>query len=479
MSAIFVYVAYDPNDTAEKDELLIHLNAVRDLTAWTDDQIEAGADRRAALLEAINRAEIALLLVTANFLASKPIRDEVLPRLLERQRCQELWLLPVIAKSCVWQAVDWLAELDVRPHSRRPVWSDGGSHAAEDLSEIVAEIVARVRGQPSPQPRLEPPTAPLSSTPPTAGRQIGGLALSNIQDSPITIGNMSATVQASGDVVAGDKQEIHHHYYGPSPAPATAEKARRPFEPALVEIPAGPFIMGTDEGQPYEKPAHTIILPAYQIGLYPVTNWEFAAFIEATGKVVPSLGWPGQRPAPKQAELPVTGVSWYLALAYCAWLSEQTGRAYALPTEAEWEKAARGTDGRRYPWGNDWQAERANADPARLTPVNRYPVQSIYGCYDLVGNGREWTCSLWGSQPHQPEARFGYPQTADQSDLAWDLEHPRHNLAANSQMRRVYRGGTGLAPDQPRCSLRQANLPETKRDLNRHGLRVVRREAKR
>ncbi len=295
----------------------------------------------------------------------------------------------------------------------------------------------------------------------------------------LTIGDIGGDVRDS--IIASGDVHVVIHNYPPPPAPidtemGTSATPRLPFEPETSLIPAGPFTMGSDEGQPYERPAHTVTLPAYQIGLYPVTNREFAAFIEATGKVIPSLGWPGQRPTPEQAELPVTGVNWYLALDYCAWLSEQSGRAYTLPTEAEWEKAARGTDGRRYPWGNDWQERRANADPARITPVNHFPAQSVYGCYDLVGNGREWTCSLWGSPPRQPEVRFGYPQTAGQNDLAWRLDHPRHNLAANSQVRRVYRGGTGSTPDQLACTLRRANLPETKLDLNRHGLRVVRRE---
>ncbi len=257
------------------------------------------------------------------------------------------------------------------------------------------------------------------------------------------------------------------------PAEEEAEPAQAglPCEPKTVLIPAGPFTMGSDTGEPYEGPAHTVTLPDYRIGLYPVSNWEFAAFIEATGRVVPSLGWPGQRPAPEQETLPVTGVTWYLALDYCAWLSKQSGRAYALPTEAEWEKAARGPDGRRYPWGDTWQEGRAHADPTRLAPVNCYPPQSVYGCCDLVGNGREWTCSLWGSHPRQPEARYGYPQTA------WRPDDPRHNPAANSQVRRVYRGGTGPTPDYLRCTLRRANLPDTRLDLHHHGLRLVRREA--
>ncbi len=253
-------------------------------------------------------------------------------------------------------------------------------------------------------------------------------------------------------------------------------KPRLSYEPKTVLIPAGPFLLGSDEGQANQAPRHQVDLPAFEIGRYPVTVKEFATFIEDTGQVVPSLGWPGQKPAEAQEKLPVTGVTWYLALAYCTWLSQKTGRTYALPTEAEWEKAARGPDGYRYPWGDEWLEGRCNADPGQIKPVDAYAPQSIYGGYDIVGNAREWTCSLWGSQPRRPETRFAYPQTHDQIDQTWRPDSPRHNLTANSQMRRIYRGGAGSTPDQLRCTIRKANMPETRLDLHRHGLRVVRRE---
>lgn len=306
--------------------------------------------------------------------------------------------------------------------------------------------------------------------------KIGGAEFKDIKDSNVNIGNVDARVTAGGDIVGGDKTEIHHHYYGALQSERAEEVPAQHFEPEMVLIAAGPFTMGTDEAQPYEKPAHTVTLPDYWMSVYPVTNREFAAFIEATGKVVPSLGWPGQRPAPEQEFLPVTGVAWYLALEYCTWLTQESGRNYALPTEAEWEKAARGFDGHNYPWGDTWQEERANNDSTQLTPVNHYPSQSIYGCYDLVGNAREWTCSLWGSQPRRPEARFAYPQTLEQINQTWRPNSPRHNLGANSQVRRVYRGGTGPTAEHLRCTLRRANMPDTRLDLSRHGLRVVRRE---
>jgi formylglycine-generating enzyme required for sulfatase activity len=302
--------------------------------------------------------------------------------------------------------------------------------------------------------------------------KIGGAEFKNIENSNLTIGNLDASVTAGGDIVGGDKV-THIHYHGASPESDRSEKPRQPFEPETVLIPAGPFTLGLEDGQEYEGPPHTVYLPDYKIGIYPVTNQEFAAFIEVSGKVVPSLGWPGQKPAEAQKKLPVTGVSWYLALDYCAWLREQTGRAYMLPTEAEWEKAARGPEGQRYPWGDNWQEGRCNASLEQITPVDAYPPQSLSGCYDLVGNLREWTCSLWGSKPRRPDPEFYYRPTENQGRQTWAYHSPRHNLQAGSQTRRIYRGGARLNPAQMQCASRQANMPDTKLDLDRHGFRVV------
>ncbi|MDM8530004.1 SUMF1/EgtB/PvdO family nonheme iron enzyme [Anaerolineales bacterium HSG25] len=224
---------------------------------------------------------------------------------------------------------------------------------------------------------------------------------------------------------------------------------RKPFEPETIYIPAGSFLMGSDRKQ--------VELPAYRIGRYPVTNVEFAAFIAATGDVITSLRWPGQKPAPEQNMLPVTGINWYLAVKYCQWLSEQTGRAYSLPSETQWEKAAAGTKGLSYPWGETWQENRANPNPNQITAVNLYDAQNEYGCYDLVGNLREWTTSLWGTNPREPEPEYD----------------GRNDLTVNSQVRRIYRGGATNTPNTMTCQIRQAAMPKTNFRLNQHGLRVV------
>ncbi len=125
----------------------------------------------------------------------------------------------------------------------------------------------------------------------------------------------------------------------------------------MVPIPAGTFLMGEGEGQ------HKVHLDAFRIGKYPVTNGQYAEFVAATGYEPPSH-WRGKKPLPEVLNHPVTYVSWHDARAYCAWLSELRGEEVRLPTEAEWEKAARGTDGRRYPWGD-------GADPIARTIATR------------------------------------------------------------------------------------------------------------
>lgn len=205
---------------------------------------------------------------------------------------------------------------------------------------------------------------------------------------------------------------------------------RLPFEPETVYIPAGPFIMGTDEGRAYEGPAHEVELPAYRIGNYPVTQGEFAAFIQYTGQVIPALGWPGMQPAAGEEHQPVTGVTWYQAVDYCQWLADKTGRPYRLPTEAEWEKAAQ-----------------------REAEVKQ-----------LIGHVREWTCSLWGNHPRQPDTAYRYPTTT----ADWTEQNPRNDLQANSQLRRIYRGGEGSE-----ATTRRGNLPDTKFNLPKHSFRVI------
>ncbi|CAG0998566.1 partial Hercynine oxygenase, partial [Gammaproteobacteria bacterium] len=193
-----------------------------------------------------------------------------------------------------------------------------------------------------------------------------------------------------------------------------------------------------------ETPQHGVDLPAYAIGRYPVTNAEFKRFIDDGGYVTheywTDAGWRQKESEnwkiPRfwndttwnDASQPVVGVSWYEAVAYCRWLSKKAGKAYRLPTEAEWEKAARGTDGRRYPWGNQWNKTKCNnieSGSAATMPVGQFSPQgdSPYGVGDMVGQVWEWCSTRYGGIEAQPQ--FLYPYRFDDEREDYDGDDTR------------------------------------------------------
>ena len=153
-----------------------------------------------------------------------------------------------------------------------------------------------------------------------------------------------------------------------------------------VTVPAGEFLMGSSDSND-EKPIHQVYLSAYQIARHPVTNAQYEVFVKATSHEVPSHWEGGKIPTGKENH-PVVNVTWKDAQSFCAWAG---GR---LPTEAEWEKAARSTDGRKYPWGNEpptMELCNFNNNVGDTTPVGQYPKgASPYGVMDMAGNVWEW-----------------------------------------------------------------------------------------
>jgi formylglycine-generating enzyme required for sulfatase activity len=160
----------------------------------------------------------------------------------------------------------------------------------------------------------------------------------------------------------------------------------------LLRVPAGEFWMGKPDvdrdGEENETPYHKVYLDAYYIGRCEVTNAQFARFVKTTGYRAGG-NWKKNYNS-SLGEHPVAGVSWNDAVAYCKWAGLR------LPTEAEWEKAARGTKWRKYPWGNEYYGSgRHNGDPGGTTPVGSFPDgSSPYGCLDMAGNVWEW-CADW------------------------------------------------------------------------------------
>ncbi|MCS6775882.1 MAG: SUMF1/EgtB/PvdO family nonheme iron enzyme [Chloroherpetonaceae bacterium] len=170
----------------------------------------------------------------------------------------------------------------------------------------------------------------------------------------------------------------------------------------MVRIEAGPFRMGTNTGgEPDERPGRQVYLPAFWIDVHEVTNGQYRRFCEATGHRPPPHWNNGTFP-PGQEDWPVVYVTWEDAAAYAKWAGKR------LPTEAEWEKAARGTDGRDYPWGNTFDPRHAALEEARFGKVGRFPSgASPYGCLDMAGNVWEWTADWYDAYPGAPR----YPVT--------------------------------------------------------------------
>ena len=229
-------------------------------------------------------------------------------------------------------------------------------------------------------------------------------------------------------------------------------------------VPAGEFLMGNtkqtdDMAYDDEAPQHHLFVDGFQISKYPITNEQYQVFVEDGGyterwrKCWTEDGWKWRegrnRTAPDRyggnfdlSNHPVVGVSWYEAVAFCNWLSEKLGRSVRLPSEAEWEKAARGTDGRRYPWETEITGEYANYEATRIDSTSAVGVfpkgEGPYGLMDTSGNVWEWTATKWAGnyENYKPDDRL-------ESDAA-----------------RTLRGGAWVSDDYfVRCAIRNDGRP--------------------
>lgn len=246
-----------------------------------------------------------------------------------------------------------------------------------------------------------------------------------------------------------------------------------------ITIPAGACWIGSNPAHDEladasELPQHQLDLPTYQIARVPVTVAQFAAFVDATGYYtsaellggswgINENGWfaiqgatwrcpRGQEDETlSKADHPVTHVSWHDAMAFCRWAGVR------LPTEVEWEKAARGTDGRLFPWGNEPpNAQRCNYafTIGDTTPVGSCPLgASPYGLLAMAGNVREWTSTLWG--PYADLSAYAYP---------YNPADGRENVEAPDDVCRVmHQGSFASTLKNVRCACRHGNAP-THRD---------------
>jgi formylglycine-generating enzyme required for sulfatase activity len=397
-----VFVSYASQDRPIAEKLVTDLKAAGAEVLWDVSGIDEG-DFLGKINEALQQCQWLVLVLTPNAVASKWVNIEVNAGINRREKGLMHGVLPVLASPMAHDAIP-------------PVWDN--LHRYEAVANYEGEVARLIRtvglsGAPAEPPRPQPTSPATPSYVAPRDRFPPRLA---------ELGYRVAFLNGAEVIL-----------------------------PPLCAVPAGPFLMGSDPRRDRgaydgEQPQHSVTVAAYQIGKYPVTVAEYACFVRATKHSEPKSHYNRLRWAQQLSERldhPVVNVSWHDALAHAHWLVERTGQPWRLLTEAEWEKAARGTDGRLYPWGNAWNPANANTGKNGTMPVGSYPGgASPYGAQDMTGNVWEWTSSLY-----QP-----YPYNAtDGREREISTEH--HVIRGGSwnsrtkQARTAIRGNLPLVPD--------------------------------
>jgi formylglycine-generating enzyme len=199
---------------------------------------------------------------------------------------------------------------------------------------------------------------------------------------------------------------------------------KKEFIPAMVSIPDGEFLMGSEDGMDNEKPVHRVWVSGFMMGKFPVTNKEYGIFVEETAAQPPPFWLEAMFAHPDK---PVVGVSWHDAVSYCDWSTDRIGKPFRLPTEAEWERAARGgKEGEKYPWGDElpsakiypgYDVETGGPECVGLSEPNGF------GLYDMSASVHEWCGDFYDSTYYR-------------------ISPEKNPLGPSSGLRKVSRGGS-------------------------------------
>jgi formylglycine-generating enzyme required for sulfatase activity len=479
---ISLFYSYSHRDEELRDRLEEHLGVLRRrglIEGWHDRRISAGTEWKDAIDEHLATADIILLLISSGFINSDYCWDKEMTKALERHAKGEARVIPVVLKPCYWQE-SLFAKLQMVPRDAKPItsWADPDEafvQVVEAIHRAVNEIrLLRSRATPPPsvpEPAVEnrpaiirEPTAPKTHVRSTrhaltAGASAAGSIEELHEYRRRIIHALKARASAAGPA------EVNH------PGPTVLEPLAvfsdidAPWCPEMVALPAGEFLMGSPnsdkDADDREKPQHRVTLGyRFAIGRYPVTFDEYDHFCRATSREKPADGgWGrGRRPA--------ISVSWEDAKAYCAWLSEETGQSYRLPSEAEWEYACRAGTTTRYSCGDTIAEKDANFAPSALrslvrglfgegktSVVGSYPPNP-WGLHDMHGNVWEWVEDYF----------HDHYKGAPEDGSAW---------LSGDDSSRVLRGGSWLEePNVVRSAHRGPGRPVTR--FNTLGFRIAR-----
>ena len=474
-AAAQIFLCYARQDENAVRELYQRLSAAG-FKPWMDQEdIYPGEQWQRSIERAIEHSDFFLACLSTHAVSREGFLQREITTALERWQEKlhsDIYLIPARLEPCevpdVLRGFQWVDLYQERNWPR--------------LLRALQVGLERRREMPRPGVQESSPPPISSATPESPPAHPQG---TTPQTPPARLSTaLSAEVQRQLDVMRSSATDARERVAaGNALAPLGDPRFRAevwflPEEPLLgfVEIPAGPFLMGSEKSRDPaasddEQPQHVVSLPRYFIARYPVTVAQFRAFVEASG-YRPENAYSLQG----LANHPVVHVSWHEARRYCEWLTERLqswsgtpeplatllrhdGWQVTLPSEAEWEKAARGSDGRIYPWGDSPDPNRANYDDTGInttSAVGCFPGgASPYGAEDMSGNVWEWTRSLWGKGFTHPD--FKYPYMPDAG---------RENPEATDQILRVLRGGAFRGHHGGvRCAYRGRYYPGYRYDL--------------
>jgi hypothetical protein len=364
-----VFLCHSSNDKPTVRELYQRLNAESWIDVWLDEEkLLPGQDWNYEIERALNNSDAVIVTLSTSSVSKEGYVQKELRFALDIALEKPegiIFILPVRLDNCEWpRRLRSIQGIDYFPPERRE-FAYARLRRSLELRATALGVITQI-AEATPAKRTE------DERPAARNREISQIFK---RSAIVTFGPAGHAIYTFGDI-------------------------------EFVEVSAGKFVMGSRDHED-EKPQHFVSIPyVYYIGRFPITNAQYAAYVQAKGIAHPVSNWE------KKPDHPVENVSWSDAMAYCQWLNDlrshelPSGLVLRLPSEAEWEKAARGTDGLIYPWGDDFDETKGNVDPGGkndTTPVGAYSPQgdSPYGVADMAGNVWEWTHSLFEHYPYR------------------------------------------------------------------------------
>lgn len=415
------------------------------LSVFLDQASLQGNDRwHEALDAALDRARCIVMLLTQASVASDWVLRE------SRRGLQRGILVPVVLEEHVRLPV----ELEKMSLHDLTTWDRSTSSPA--FTSLVSAIAAIVGTDPS--------AATTANQAPDVAQDVSQFAANSAPSDDSPIDSEPSAEDPEGRADSPDSSEAEPSPSADAPSGATASFDLNAIDlfngngAAWVQLAAGTFRMGASDGEEREKPEHVVALSTFRISRFPITNRQYERFLKETGLPAPEH-WRGGRMPSGMRDHPVTHVTWDDATAFCSWFTSRLDTDIAgrveLPTEAQWEYAARGPEGRRYPWGDaEPSKERANFGrrSGGTVPVNAHPAGATpSGIWDMAGNAWEWCRDWYGT----------YPSETTENPAG----SPRGTV-------RVIRGGSHQSEAEKLRAAYRANRPP-KDIFDRGGFRIV------